>query len=123
MHTCSLAYCTCALLVVLVPSFLLGFSGKPLFGRDQQPSLRRLSDGRGEALEGSGDGFDRVARRVHIDQDMEGDPLRERGLVWLFKLPGTPREPSDCWLLLDSRVHSALLATRGSIATTALLNC
>eukprot|EP01045_Picozoa_sp_COSAG04_P012130 COSAG04_NODE_805_length_10154_cov_9.105122_13_plen_88_part_00 len=68
--------------------------------------MRRLSDGRGEALEGSGDGFDRVARRVHIDQDMDGDPLRERGLVWLFKLPGTPpRTSGACWIiLLDNRV-------------------
>ena len=65
-------------------------------------------DGRGEALEGSGDGFDRVARRVHIDQDMDGDPLRERGLVWLFKLPGTPRESSSsgsCWIIVFTR-HS-----------------
>mmetsp|Transcript_5399 Transcript_5399/g.7050 ORF Transcript_5399/g.7050 Transcript_5399/m.7050 type:complete len:456 (-) Transcript_5399:243-1610(-) len=35
----------------------------------------------------NGTGFDMVAHRVHIDQDLEGDPLKSMGLTWLFHLP------------------------------------
>eukprot|EP00510_Aplanochytrium_minuta_P002922 CAMPEP_0184006324 /NCGR_PEP_ID=MMETSP0954-20121128/613_1 /TAXON_ID=627963 /ORGANISM="Aplanochytrium sp, Strain PBS07" /LENGTH=383 /DNA_ID=CAMNT_0026284827 /DNA_START=432 /DNA_END=1583 /DNA_ORIENTATION=- len=35
----------------------------------------------------NGSGFDLVAHRVHIDQDLEGDPLLSLGLTWLFRLP------------------------------------
>jgi hypothetical protein len=32
-----------------------------------------------------GSGFDGVAQRVHIDQDLEGEPLLSMGLTWLFE--------------------------------------
>lgn len=56
----------------------------------------------GASVQGNGDGFDRVARRVHIDQDMNGDPLRARWLTWLFRLPGV--ELLNLWLPLDKQV-------------------
>jgi hypothetical protein len=62
----------------------------------------------GQALPGSGDGFDRVARRVHIDQDLNGDPLRSRRLVWLFRLPGV--ELLNLWLPVDPIVRLQPLA-------------
>ena len=34
-----------------------------------------------------GVGFDNVAQRVHIDQDLDGEPLLSMGLSWVFKLP------------------------------------
>lgn len=34
-----------------------------------------------------GSGFDMVAQRVHIDQDLDGEPLLSMGLNWIFKLP------------------------------------
>jgi len=39
----------------------------------------------GSALNGSG--FDQVAQRVHIDQDLRGEPLLGMGLTWVFRLP------------------------------------
>jgi len=39
----------------------------------------------GTKLEGTG--FDNVAQRVHIDQDLQGEPLLGMGLTWVFKLP------------------------------------
>ena len=70
----------------------------------------------GGALSGSGDGFDRVARRVHIDQDLAGDPLRARGLTWLFRLPGV--ELLNLWIPLDEVVRLQPLA----LMSTATLN-
>lgn len=34
-----------------------------------------------------GSGYDNVAHRVHIDQDIRGEPLRSLGVTWLFQLP------------------------------------
>lgn len=39
----------------------------------------------GKKLEGTG--FDLVALRVHIDQDMQGEPLRQMGVELFFRLP------------------------------------
>ena len=62
----------------------------------------------GAALAGSGAGFDRVARRVHIDQDLAGDPLRARWLTWLFRIPGV--ELLNLWLPTDTLVRLQPLA-------------
>lgn len=35
----------------------------------------------------NGTGFDMVAQRVHIDQDITGEPLLSMGLTWVFQLP------------------------------------
>lgn len=35
----------------------------------------------------NGTGFDNVAQRVHIDQDIQGEPLISMGLTWVFQLP------------------------------------
>ena len=70
----------------------------------------------GAAMSGSGNGFDRVARRVHIDQDLAGEPLRSRGLTWLFRLPGV--ELLNLWIPLDEVVRLQPLA----LMSTATLN-
>lgn len=40
-----------------------------------------------EAAKLEGAGFDNVAMRVHIDQDLEGEPVLGMGMAWIFKLP------------------------------------
>jgi len=35
----------------------------------------------------NGTGFDNVAQRVHIDQDLQGEPILSMGLTWIFRLP------------------------------------
>ena len=69
----------------------------------------------GAALAGSGAGFDRVARRVHIDQDLAGDPLRARWLTWLFRIPGV--ELLNLWLPTDTLVRLQPLALMSTYDT------
>jgi hypothetical protein len=71
---------------------LQGYDSFSLGGNTYHYALRcagfviRKGGPEGAKLEGKG--FDMVAQRVHIDQDLDGEPLLSMGMTWIFKLPG-----------------------------------